>query len=119
MHDLSLSEQVALAVMALYGLACLVGGIMGYVKAGSVPSLVTGVPSGIILLLCALAMFWQPAVALVVALIVAVLVGGFFTSNLIKHRHELRNWSGARRTALMAVGGLLVLLTSAIALATR
>jgi hypothetical protein len=64
-------------------------------------------------------MFWHPGTALVGAVVVALLVGGFFTSNLVKHRGELTTWRGARRTILMAVGGLLVLVAAGIALATR
>jgi uncharacterized membrane protein (UPF0136 family) len=119
MNALPLTEKVATIVMALYGLACLAGGIIGYLKAGSTASLAAGVPSGILLLLCAAGMFWQPVWSLIGAVIVTLAVGGFFTSNLVKHWDEIGTWSGGPRTIAMAAGGLLVLITAGIALATR
>src|SRR5438094_177884 len=114
------SYKVAAGVMALYGLASLVGGILGYLKAGSGASLAAGVPAGILLLICALGTFQRPLPSLIGAIVVALAVGGFFASNLIRHLNDLGAFvhdPAGPRTFAMFGGGLLVILTSAIALA--
>jgi uncharacterized membrane protein (UPF0136 family) len=113
--------KVAAGVTALYGLLALVGGVMGYVFGNSRASLATGVPSGVLLLVCALSVFRQPTWSLVGAIVVALAVGGFFASkvigNLDRFSEFLHSSAGPRSLALV-VGGILVVVASAIALAT-
>lgn len=96
---------------AVYGLIALIGGTIGFVKAGSVASLIAGGGSGLILLVAAaLIMKEQRArVGLIIALVVSVLLIGRFASTLR---------GGASLVAIvMITGGLVVLVASALALA--
>jgi uncharacterized membrane protein (UPF0136 family) len=114
--------KIAAVVMALYGLASIVGGTVGYLRAGSVASLAAGVPAGIVLLASALGVFYRPVWPLAVAIIVALLVGGFFASNLARHISDLGGFvrsSAGPRTIAMCAGALLVIITSAIALSSK
>lgn len=107
-----MTYKIAAGLMILYGLACLVGGIIGYVKAGSTASLATGVPAGILLLVCAGAILlgWFAApTALGGAIVVALLVGGFFASKVVS--------TGAEPRPLALIGGaVIVILACAVAL---
>ena len=111
--------KVAAGVMGLYGLACLVGGAIGYFKGGSVASIAAGAPSGILLLVCAIVIFQRPMPALFGAIVVALAIGAFFGSKLAPHLAELNTFvqtSAGPRAVAMTVGALLVIVTSVIAL---
>ena len=62
----------------IFGLLTIVGGIIGYVRAGSVISVIAGSISGILLLVAAWLMPDHQAAGLIVALIVSVLLAGQF-----------------------------------------
>jgi uncharacterized membrane protein (UPF0136 family) len=62
----------------VFGILTIAGGIVGYVKAGSVISVIAGSISGILLLVAAWLMPDQQAAGLIVALIVSVLLAGQF-----------------------------------------
>jgi uncharacterized membrane protein (UPF0136 family) len=112
--------KVAATIIALYGVLSMVGGIIGYVKAHSTASLVTGVPLGAILVLSAIGIFYVPRPALVGAMVVALLIGGFFGSKLVKGAGDLSGFiasSAGPRTVAMTAGALIVIAVSAIALA--
>jgi len=112
--------KVAATIIALYGMLSMVGGIIGYVKAHSTASLVTGVPAGAILVLSAIGIFYAPRAALVAAIVVALLIGGFFGSKLVKAAGDLSGFmasSAGPRTLAMTAGALIVITMSAIALA--
>ena len=81
--------KVAAGVMALYGLVAIVGGLIGYLRAGSVASVAAGVPSGVLLIACAAMTFQRPQWSLIGAIVVALAVGGFFASNLLKPLGDL------------------------------
>jgi uncharacterized membrane protein (UPF0136 family) len=68
----------------VFGLLTIVGGVMGYVKAGSTASIIAGSISGILLLLAAFLMPGNPAVGLVLALVVSVALAGRFVPAFIK-----------------------------------
>jgi uncharacterized membrane protein (UPF0136 family) len=118
------SLRAPAALIAVYGLVALIGGTIGFVKAGSIASLIAGGGSGLILLVAAaLVAKKQGAVAgllqdgvgssaragLIIALVVSLLLIGRFASTL-------RN--GASPIALvMITGGLVVLVASGLALA--
>ena len=68
----------------VFGLLTIVGGVMGYVKAGSAASIIAGSISGILLLLAAFLMPGNPAVGLVLALVVSVALAGRFVPAFIK-----------------------------------
>jgi uncharacterized membrane protein (UPF0136 family) len=114
--------KVAAGVMALYGLVAIVGGLIGYLRAGSVASVAAGVPSGVLLIACAAMTFQRPQWSLIGAIVVALAVGGFFASNLLKHLGDLGDFiqsSAGPRTIGMFVGALLVIVTAVIALVTK
>ena len=117
-----ISYKLAALVIGLYGLLSVVGGIMGYVKAGSVASAATGVPFGLILLLFAWGVFEKPVWSLSGAIVVALLILGFFGSNLIKNLDKFGEYlptSAGIRAVGMVAGGLLVVIAAAIALASK
>jgi uncharacterized membrane protein (UPF0136 family) len=116
------THLIALGIMALYGVVSIVGGIMGYVRADSVISLVAGGIAGVLLLLCAAGVFYSPAVSLGGGIIISVALLGRFLPNLIRHRDELGGFlstAGGMVALIMVIGGLLVVAFSALALATR
>lgn len=107
------SHRVATALIAVYGLIALIGGTIGFVKAGSVASLVAGGGSGLVLLLAAALVAKKvprsARVGLILALVVSLLLIGRFASTLR---------GGASPVALvMIIGGLAALVSSAMALA--
>jgi uncharacterized membrane protein (UPF0136 family) len=119
MDSAGTTYKVAAGVMAIYGLACIVGGAIGYFRGGSFASIAAGAPSGILLLVCAVAMFYRPFPALVGAIVVALAIGGFFGSKLAPNLGDLGGFmqsSPGQRAVAMTVGALAVIVTSAIAL---
>jgi uncharacterized membrane protein (UPF0136 family) len=104
------SQRLAARLTLAYGLVALVGGTIGFVKAGSVASLVAGGGSGVLLLIAAMLIGKKPKVGLGMALVLALLLVGRFVSAAIK--------SGASPIALvMIAGGLAVVVASGLALA--
>ncbi len=104
------SHRLAAGLAIAYGLVALIGGIIGFVKAGSVASLIAGGGSGALLLVGAALVGKQPKVGLGIALVVSLLLIGRFASVAIK--------SGASPVALvMIIGGVIVLVASGRALA--
>lgn len=113
--------KVAATIIALYGVLSMVGGIIGFVKAHSTASIATGVPAGALLVLSAVSVFYAPRPALVVAIVVAVLIGGFFGSKLVAAAGNFGGFiasSAGPRTLAMTAGALIVIAVSAIALAS-
>jgi uncharacterized membrane protein (UPF0136 family) len=62
----------------VFGLLTVVGGIMGYVKASSLPSLIAGSISGVVLLVAGFILRNHFNVALVLGLVVSVSLAGYF-----------------------------------------
>jgi len=72
----------------VFGLLTIAGGVVGYVKAGSVVSVIAGSISGILLLAAGWLMPDHQAAGLIVALVVSVLLAGqfvpkFFTTHKV------------------------------------
>jgi uncharacterized membrane protein (UPF0136 family) len=69
--------QWPVLLLYIYGILLIVGGLMGYVKAKSVPSLVAGVVCGVIALFLGYRYTWHfaPHVALILALVLIILMG--------------------------------------------
>ena len=105
------SHKVAAGLALVYGLVALVGGLIGFIKAGSVASLVAGGGSGVILLVGAALVGKKPKAGLIIALVLSLLLVGRFASAALK--------SGASPVAIvMIVGGLAVLIAAGLALAS-
>jgi uncharacterized membrane protein (UPF0136 family) len=104
------SHRVAAGLAIAYGLVALIGGVIGFVKAGSLASLIAGGGSGVLLLVGAALVGKKPKVGLGIALVVSLLLIGRFASVAIK--------GGASPVALvMIIGGVIVLVASGRALA--
>jgi uncharacterized membrane protein (UPF0136 family) len=68
----------------IFGLLTIVGGVMGYVKAGSTASLIAGSISGILLVVAAFLMPNNLVIGLVLAAIVSILLAGRFLPAFLK-----------------------------------
>jgi uncharacterized membrane protein (UPF0136 family) len=68
----------------IFGILTIFGGIMGYVKAGSKPSIIAGSISGILLLVAAFLLPEQRVAGLVIALIVSAVLALQFIPKLIR-----------------------------------
>jgi uncharacterized membrane protein (UPF0136 family) len=68
----------------VFGLLTIVGGVMGYVKAGSTASIIAGSISGILLLLAAFLLPGNLTVGLVLAAVVSLALAGRFVPAFIK-----------------------------------
>jgi uncharacterized membrane protein (UPF0136 family) len=72
------SMESAKIYFIVFGLLTIAGGIIGYVKAGSVPSIVAGAITGVLLLVAAFLLPEHQALGLGTALIVSLLLAGYF-----------------------------------------
>jgi uncharacterized membrane protein (UPF0136 family) len=77
--------NITVIIVLLFGIFSIVGGIIGYSKAGSVPSLVAGSVSGIFLILSAFGLSRNYTAASYLALLVALLLGARFTMTIVKN----------------------------------
>jgi uncharacterized membrane protein (UPF0136 family) len=68
----------------IFGLLTIIGGVMGYVKAGSMMSIVTGAIAGVALLAAAFLLSGNMAVGLIIAGLVSVLLAGRFIPHFMK-----------------------------------
>ncbi len=68
----------------VFGVLTIVGGIIGYVSKGSVPSIVAGSAAGILLLVGALLLPNHVNAGLAIALIVSLLLAGQFVPKFIQ-----------------------------------
>jgi uncharacterized membrane protein (UPF0136 family) len=122
MNGVPITYWIAMGITALYGVVSLAGGILGYVRADSVASLVAGGIAGVLLLLCAAGVFYVPAVSLSGAIVIAVALLGRFVPSLVQERNQLGEFVRSTKgmvALIMVLGGVLVICCSAWALATR
>jgi uncharacterized membrane protein (UPF0136 family) len=105
------SHKLAAGLTVAYGLTALIGGLIGFLKAGSVASLVAGGGSGVILLVAALLSSRRPKLGFGIALVVSVLLIGRFAST------ALRSGVASPIALVMIGGGLAVVLAAGLALA--
>jgi uncharacterized membrane protein (UPF0136 family) len=119
---LSTGQKLAAAMMVLYGLVALAGGVMGWVKAGSQASLIAGGGSGLILLACAYGVTRWPTGSLVVGMLVALALVGRFGKVLYEHASTLGDFLGTNAGLVglvMIIGGLVVIAANALGLASN
>ena len=72
----------------IFGIIMVIGGIMGFVKARSVPSLVAGGISGLIFILSALSIPRGWYTWMIVDLILSLLLAGRFLPSLVKRKYN-------------------------------
>ena len=76
--------DIAIIVTVVYGLLSGLGGIWGYIKSNSKPSLISGSISGVLLIVTGI-MQWQDfALALLISQIIILLLVAVFAVRLIK-----------------------------------
>jgi uncharacterized membrane protein (UPF0136 family) len=97
----------------VFGVLTIAGGIMGYVKANSRPSLIAGVSSGVLLIGAAYLVGAKGMIGLLLGLIVSLPLAGRFISGFRKTGKIMP----AGVMALLSVGG--VVLTIAALLGAR
>jgi uncharacterized membrane protein (UPF0136 family) len=68
----------------VFGILTIAGGVIGYVKAGSMPSIIAGSISGILLLVAAFLLPDQRVAGLAIGLIVSLLLAGQFIPKFIR-----------------------------------
>src|SRR5437868_4139857 len=71
----------------IFGLLTIVGGVIGYVKAGSTASIIAGSIAGILLLVAAWLMPANLAASLILAAIVSIALAGRFIPAFIRTGH--------------------------------
>lgn len=104
--------KAAAGLSGLYGLVSLTGGIIGFVKANSLPSLLAGGGAGLLLLCCAFLTLRKPLAGLIGSAVIALALLGRFVPGVLKDEPS-------PVALVMTSGGVLVLLSSGLALATR
>jgi uncharacterized membrane protein (UPF0136 family) len=68
----------------IFGALTIVGGIIGYIKAGSLPSIIAGTITGVLLIIAATLLSDHRTVGLATALIVSLLLAAQFVPKLIR-----------------------------------
>ena len=68
----------------IFGALTILGGVIGYVKAGSLPSIIAGAVTGILLLVAGWILPTNRATALIIALVVSILLAAQFVPKLIR-----------------------------------
>jgi uncharacterized membrane protein (UPF0136 family) len=114
MPDLPTTHLVAAVVTILYGLISLTGGIMGYVKAHSVPSLVAGGIAGVLLILCGVGIAYYPVPSLVAAKVLAALLAIRFAIAWVRKK-EAMSRTMYITSLVMILGAVIVLSCAAVA----
>lgn len=95
-------------VVFMFGLYSLIGGIIGFLKAGSVASLIAGGLSGLILLVCSYGMRKNVKAASIAAFLVALTLGVRFTGTYL----ENQRFAPDLVMVILSGGTLLILLLS-------
>jgi uncharacterized membrane protein (UPF0136 family) len=94
----------------VFALATAAGGIMGYVKAQSMPSLLAGVVSGLLLAAAGVLTTQKPTVGIVLGLVVSLLLLGKFLPAVLKGSTS----AAAMPMAVLSAGATLVAIVSLI-----
>ena len=68
----------------VFGALTIIGGIIGYVKAGSLPSIIAGAITGVLLLIAAALLPEHRAIGLATALIISLLLAAQFVPKFIR-----------------------------------
>lgn len=96
----------------LFGVLTIVGGVIGYVSKGSMPSLIAGGIAGALLLVAALLLPAQLLPGLILALVVSLLLAGRFLPIFLKN-------GGVMPAGMMSVLSIIGVLIAIAALVKR
>jgi uncharacterized membrane protein (UPF0136 family) len=110
---MTMIQKTALGLAGLYGLISLTGGIIGYVKAGSLASLIAGGGAGILLLVGVVMAQRKPFAGLLVAFVVSLVLVGRFAKTALD-----RQALGALSAVMIGLG-VAVLVATGLALLRR
>ena len=80
----SVSMDATRLYFLIFGALTIIGGIIGYVKAQSVPSIVAGTITGVLLLVAGYILPQNRAAGLIIAIIVSLLLAAQFVPKLIR-----------------------------------
>jgi len=76
--------EAARIYFVIFGILTVVGGVVGYIKAGSVASIIAGSITGVLLLVAAFLLPEHRAIGLATALIVSLLLAAQFVPKFLK-----------------------------------
>ena len=76
--------EAAKIYFVIFGILTVVGGVVGYIKAGSVASIIAGSITGVLLLVAAFLLPEHHAIGLATALIVSLLLAAQFIPKFLK-----------------------------------
>ena len=88
----------------VFGALTIAGGVMGYVKASSMPSMIAGGISGILLLIAGALIPSKPQVGLILGLVISVALAGRFVPAFIK----TQNFMPAGMMSILSVIGIVM-----------
>jgi hypothetical protein len=123
MTSIPMKNRLTAALAGIYGLTSIGFGIYGFILTSeegkpSYASLIAGGVAGVILLACAVGMYYRPLIASLGAAVVSIALLGRFMPAVVHYMNG--SASEVKPVALvMTVGGLIVLLVSALALGSR
>ena len=102
--------NLAVTVVAFYGLFSLAGGMIGYRKAKSTASLIAGSVSGVLLILCAYGIGHGSRASLLGGLAIAFVLGARFLGTWLKRRRVMPDLLMVLFSVatLLAAGSLLI-----------
>lgn len=120
--SMPMSHKLAAGVTAVYGLSAIVGGLIGYLNAQSVPSLAAGGASGLLLLLSAALFPRRVLWAVLLSGIVALALIGRFAPDAYAHQADLADYARTTKggfALLLVGGGIVTILADVAAIWTR
>jgi uncharacterized membrane protein (UPF0136 family) len=100
--------EAAKIYLIIFGVLTILGGIVGYVKAGSVASIIAGSITGILLLVGAFLLPEHRAAGLVTALIISLLLAAQFVPKLLRTGRVMP----AGIMSLLSVIGIIVVIVA-------
>jgi uncharacterized membrane protein (UPF0136 family) len=100
--------EAAKIYLIIFGVLTILGGIVGYVKAGSVASIIAGSITGILLLVGAFLLPEHRAAGLVTALIISLLLAAQFIPKLLRTGRVMP----AGIMSLLSVIGIIVVIVA-------
>ena len=94
----------------IFGLLTIIGGVIGFVKAGSTASIIAGSISGVLLFVAALLLPQNLAVGLILAGVVSILLAGRFVPAFLKTGQAMP----AGLMSVLSVLGVIVAIVASI-----